>query len=124
MKKIILAITIVCTLSLTLFASALGLQDASGELDKIGGANGASLGVTGDLSTAISTVIKAVLSLVGTIFLALTIYAGILWMTAQGEEEKVTKAKGIITMAVIGLVIIMSAYAITYFVTSNLIKLK
>lgn len=124
MKKIIITLAIICTLSLPVFVSAQGLQDAGTNLGKIGGANGAGLGVTGDLPTAISTVIKAILSLVGTIFLALTIYAGILWMAAQGEEEKAKKARDIITMAVIGLIITMSAYAITYFVTSKLGALK
>lgn len=119
-----LAIIIVCTLSLAVFASAQGLRDASSILQNVGGQNGQNLGVKGDLPSAISTVIRVVLSLVGTIFLLLTIYAGILWMTAQGEEEKVTKAKGIITTAVIGLIIVMSAYAITYFVTNTLTKLK
>ncbi len=124
MKKIIIALTIVCTLSLAVFASAQGLRDAGGKLQSIGGVNGEKIGVASDLPTAISKVIKTLLSLVGTVFLVLTIYAGILWMTAQGEEEKAKKARDIITMAVIGLIIVMSAYAITYFVTSNLTKLK
>ncbi len=124
MKKIIIPVIIIGIFSLVVFASAQGLQGASGMLEKVGGANGENIGVTGDLPTAISTVIKAVLSLVGTIFLVLTIYAGIMWMTAAGDEEKVTKATSIIRMAVIGLVIVMSAYAITYFVTSKLGALK
>lgn len=79
-----------------------------------------STGLQSDLSVTVGTVIKGVLALVGTIFLVLTIYAGILWMTAAGEEEKVNKAKDIIKAAVIGLVITMGAYAITFFVTSKL----
>lgn len=124
MKKIIIPVIIIGILSLVVFASAQGLQGASGMLEKVGGANGENIGVTGDLPTAISTVIKAVLSLVGTIFLVLTIYAGIMWMTAQGDDEKSKKAMSIISMAVIGLIITMSAYAITYFVTSKLGSLK
>lgn len=72
-----------------------------------------------DLTTTIGTVVQAVLAMVGTIFLVLTIYAGILWMTASGNEEQVTKAQGIIKAAIIGLFITMSAYAITYFVSSK-----
>lgn len=72
-----------------------------------------------DLGETIGMIVKALLSLVGTIFLLLTIYAGILWMTAQGNEEKVSKAKDIVQAAVIGLVITMSAYAITAFVTTK-----
>ncbi|MDP2737080.1 MAG: pilin [bacterium] len=68
----------------------------------------------------IQTVISAFLGLLGIIFLVLIIYAGYNWMTAQGEEEKVTKAKDTLTRAIIGLIIITSAYAITYFVFSSL----
>lgn len=124
MKKIILTLSMLTLFLFGSFVTAQGLQDATGRLQEIGGENGDRIGVTADLSSAISTVIKAILSLVGTIFLSLTIYAGILWMTAAGEEEKVTKATGILKMAVIGLVIVMSAYAITYFVTTNLTALK
>lgn len=101
-----------------MFVSAQGLKNAGNILNQV--ANPEQTGLSSDLGTAVATVIKTVLALVGTVFLVLTIYAGILWMTAQGEEEKVTKAKEIIKASVIGLVIIMSAYAITYFVTSRL----
>lgn len=80
------------------------------------------VGLQEDLNVSISTVIKGVLSLVGTIFLILAVYAGILWMTASGNEEQVTKSKTIITQAIIGLAITLSAYAITAFVTEKLNK--
>lgn len=68
------------------------------------------------LAETIGAVIRAALSLVGVIFLALMVYAGYLWMTAQGEEEKVDKAQKIIKTAIIGLIIVVSAYSITYFI--------
>ncbi len=120
MKKFILTAAIALTMMLPIFVSAQGLKDAGKILGNIGGESGERLGVSGDLATSIATVIKAVLALVGTIFLVMTIYAGIMWMTAQGNEETVTKAMGVLKAAVIGLVIVMSAYAITYFVTSRL----
>jgi len=58
--------------------------------------------------------------LLGIIFIILMIYAGYNWMTAQGEEEKVTKAKTTIQRAIIGLIIVVSAYAITAFVFKSL----
>lgn len=64
----------------------------------------------------ISRIIEIILSILGVIFLGLTIYGGIVWMTAQGNEEKVSKAKELITEAIIGLIIVIAAYAITYFV--------
>lgn len=74
------------------------------------------------LSASIGRVIKVALSLVGTIFFALTVYAGFLWMTASGNEEQVTKAKEILKMAVIGLTITLAAYSITSFVLGRIIQ--
>ncbi|MBU1062963.1 hypothetical protein KJ700_02205, partial [Patescibacteria group bacterium] len=64
--------------------------------------------------------IQAILGLLGIIFLILILYAGFNWMTAAGDEEKVTKAKETLSRAIIGLVIIVSAYLITIFVFSKL----
>jgi len=63
-----------------------------------------------------------VLSFVGILFLVLMIAGGLLWMAAGGDESKVTKAKEIIMAAIIGLVIVFSAYAITKLVGEALSK--
>jgi hypothetical protein len=65
-------------------------------------------------------IIQAVLSLLGIIFLVLMVYAGYLWMTAQGNESQVEKAKDIIKAAIIGLIIVAAAYSITYFIFNAL----
>ena len=72
------------------------------------------------LAGIVAIAIKAFLGLLGIIFLVLIIYAGYEWMTAQGDEEKVTKAKDTLSRAVIGLIIIIAAYSITYFVFNAL----
>ena len=77
---------------------------------------------SGDLQSIVGTVINAALTLVGLIFLILMVYAGYLWMTARGSDEIINKAKGIITAAIIGLVLVISAYAITVFVTKRFEK--
>lgn len=59
------------------------------------------------------TVLKIALSIMGILFLAFAIYAGIRWMTAQGNEDRVTNAKDTLEAAIIGLVVVASAYAIT-----------
>lgn len=69
-----------------------------------------------DLASLIGTIINSLLGLLGVILVVLMIYAGFLWMTAAGNEEKVKKARGIMTNAVIGMIIIFAAYAITGFV--------
>lgn len=60
----------------------------------------------------IGTMIAALLGLLGVIFLILTIYAGMLWMTAGGNADNVKKAKAILLNSVVGLVIVLSSYAI------------
>ena len=72
------------------------------------------------LSATIGFTINVLLTFVGTIFLALTVYAGLMWMTARENEEQATKAKTIIRTTLIGLVITLSAYAITYLITAQL----
>ncbi|PIP34431.1 hypothetical protein COX21_02950 [Candidatus Falkowbacteria bacterium CG23_combo_of_CG06-09_8_20_14_all_41_10] len=64
----------------------------------------------------ISTAITALLSLLGVIFVALIVFSGFSWMIADGDEQKVTKAKGMIRESLIGLVIVLGAYAVSYFV--------
>lgn len=74
-----------------------------------------------DLTETLGLLINVLLGLLGIIFLVLVIYAGFLWMTAGGDEKKVGKAKNIIITAVIGLIILLSAYAISSFVLDQLI---
>ncbi|MFH1890884.1 MAG: hypothetical protein ABIJ91_04980 [Candidatus Kuenenbacteria bacterium] len=68
------------------------------------------------------TIIYYILGLLGVIFLVLIIFSGIMWMTAGGNEETVTKARGIIKGAIIGAIIILGSYALTYFVVDQVIK--
>lgn len=64
-------------------------------------------------------IINVVISFVGVLFLGLTIYGGYRWMMAGGNTSDVELAKKIITRALIGLVVVLAAYAITNFVASN-----
>lgn len=73
-----------------------------------------------DPAVVVGNVINALLGILGVVFLILVIYAGILWMTAAGNEKQVEKAKDILINGVVGLVIILAAYTITYFVIENL----
>lgn len=79
----------------------------------------AGLGTT-DLTETIGSLISTLLAFLGVIFLILIIYAGLLWMTAAGNEDKVKKAQSILLSSVIGLIILLSAYAISYFVIGQL----
>ncbi len=95
--------------------------------DNVSGATRANLaGATGldekkDPRVIIANVIKIILGFLGIIAVILILLAGFKWMTAQGNEDQVTEAKTLLTQAVIGLAIILSAFAIATFVTSELI---
>jgi len=64
----------------------------------------------------IANIIKVALGLLATIFLILTVIAGFEWMTAAGNEEQVKTAQNSMKNAIIGLVIVLAAYAVTYFI--------
>ena len=90
---------------------------------QIAGKSGYSVQVSDTtLSETVGKIIKIVLGFLGTIFLALTVYAGVLWLTAAGNEENIEKANKILKTSVIGLIIILSAYTITFFVLTNLFR--
>lgn len=118
MKKILsfLLITSISFFVLSPIVSAQMLQD-TGELSNLTNevATAASFSRVG-LGYLIARVIQIALGLLATIFLILMILSGFRWMTAEGNDEEVKKAKTTIKTTIIGLVIILAAYAITYFV--------
>lgn len=71
---------------------------------------------TANLSTTVGNIVYMIFGVLGVVFLLLIIYAGILWMTAQGDSKKVQKAKDILIQSTIGLTIALMAMAISYFV--------
>ena len=75
-----------------------------------------------DPRDVIARVIKIVLGFLGTIAVVLIIVAGFQWMTAAGNEDKVKKAQKIMTAAVIGLVIVLMAYALSTFIINAVIE--
>lgn len=76
------------------------------------------------LSTRVGSIIGTLLSFLGVIFMVLVIYAGVLWMTARGAEAQVDKAKDILVNAIIGLILVLAAYAITAFVGGQLTDIQ
>lgn len=103
---------------LFLMAGQAVLATSSGVTNALGGLNSTATGggipaTQSELPVIIGKVVGAVLALVGVIFFLLILYAGFNWMMAQGQEEKIEKAKGTIFSAVLGLIVILGAYAIT-----------
>jgi hypothetical protein len=85
--------------------------------------SGAAAGFGGtqtNLTIIIGRVIRILLNMVGVILFIMFLYAGFLWMTAAGNEERITKAKKIIINSVIGAVVLVGAWVITNFVINSI----
>ncbi len=84
---------------------------------------GTSLGLgTRDIRETIARIIKIALGVLGIIVTLIIIYGGYIWMTAGGNAQKIDLAKKILLNGVIGLIIIVLAYAITVWLFNTLIK--
>ena len=68
----------------------------------------------------IARVIRVILGFLGIIALVLILYAGWMYMMSGGAPDKIEKAKKILSSAAIGLVIILSAFAIASFILNYL----
>ena len=105
-KKLAIGILTTLAVAMPLVTLAISYEDPSNTL----GLN------TSDLKAAVIRIINWVLGLLGIIAVIMILIGGFQWMTAGGNEEKVEKAKKIISAAIVGLIIILLAWAIVNFV--------
>jgi hypothetical protein len=126
MQKIFRSFLSALILAFVLMLPALALANPSpdgplGKLNKTAKESGFNDNAANiSLPAAVGKVISMLLGLLGVIFLGLIIYAGIMWMIAAGDESKVTKSKDTMKRAIIGLIIVVGAYAISQFVVYTL----
>lgn len=120
---------IVCSLSLLSFSPALAAAEVDNStLDGLNATAGqvkayqdqTKVDAKETILNRVGGVVGLILSFIGIIFLILTVYAGFLWMTAQGNSGQVEKAKDLLINAIIGLVIVSAAYSITMFIGNQL----
>ena len=64
--------------------------------------------------------ISALMMFMGAIMFALVVYAGIIWMTAQGNTEKISKAKNIMIWSALGITVMLASYVLVNFVFKTL----
>ncbi len=110
-------------LALPAMASAQGVFDTAQQNVKAVG-NSADVGTAADASLpeVVGRIINVLLGFIGILLLIYILYAGFLWMTAGGDEGKVKTATTMIRNAIIGLLIIVAAFAISNFVLGSLIN--
>jgi len=112
MKKLALITSSVLLLALPVTA----LAQTSYTIEDIGSSVG--LG-TADLKDTVVNIIQWVLGILALVAVVMIIIGGFQWMTAAGNEEKIEKAKKVISAAVIGLIIVLLAWAIVIFVAGT-----
>lgn len=72
-----------------------------------------------NLDPIIARLINVFLSVFGIIFLSIILYAGYIWMKANGREDEIDRAKKMIQSGIIGLGLTLTAYVISYFVVTQ-----
>lgn len=73
-----------------------------------------------DPRTIATRLIRTAMSFLGIIFLAMILWSGLKLMVSGGDKEKVDGAKSTFYNALIGIIIVLSAYSIVNFVVSTL----
>lgn len=115
MRKLAAATALFFTLALPGFASAQLSAEGSGLNTTAQSAYGPEVTSSGNSDIGVFVgkyIIRPVIGLTGLMFLILTVYAGVMWMTSAGDTKRVEKAKSILVASVTGAVIIASAYVI------------
>jgi type IV secretory pathway VirB2 component (pilin) len=69
-----------------------------------------------DLKVTIMRIINVILGFLGIIAIIIIVLGGFKWMTCGGSEDKTKEARELIIAGIIGLVIVLAAYAIVNFV--------
>jgi hypothetical protein len=110
---IIVLLSLLCLATPVLASSGMG-QSLNKTAEQVG------INQYQNLTVLIAGIVQSLLGLLGVIFVVLLIYGGVIWMTSMADPKKIEKAKSIIKASIIGLLIIVSAYSIAYFITSRL----
>jgi len=108
------------------FFGLIGIESVSAQASNIlwGGQEGNVSNAIGlgnnDFRIVAAKIINVSLGFLGIIAVIIMVYAGWLWMTSGGSADKIDKAKKMLIGALIGLLIILSSWAIASYVVNNL----
>jgi hypothetical protein len=118
-KHIIFSVIVFSLVTIVPAFAQLGLEETAGRagLFKAGAKNKTVLEILGNI-------ISAGLSLTSIVFFSFIVFAGFRWMFARGNEQTIEKAQDTIIHSIIGILIVLSAYAITSFLFDRLSKDK
>lgn len=75
------------------------------------------------LMSNVNMLINVFTSVMGFLAVAMIIYGGFMLLTAQGDPARIKRGKDVVLYSVIGLILVMLAYAIVNFVMNSGIKI-
>ena len=120
MKKIKFLFAFVGLLSLLIAPTLTFAQISNTDL---GLGYGTEIGLTTqDVRVTIANIIRVALGLLGIVAVIIILWAGMLWMLSKGDDTKIGEAKKMMIQGVIGLAIILAAFAIATFVVNSLVE--
>ncbi len=75
-----------------------------------------------ELIDVVANTIYLLLGFLGIIMVLLMLYGGFLWMTAGGDTDQVTTAQNYIKNAAFGAAVLLSAWAVAWFVVEQIVR--
>lgn len=120
MKKILLSLAVFIALFGILVAPAIVNAEDEFQLNNLGSFAASTNLATADIRATAARIINSAMALLGVVAVVIILIGGFKWMTAMGNDEAVKKAKTLIIQGVIGLVIIVCAYALAQFILNAL----
>lgn len=121
MKKIfkhLISLAIVALLVMPFFTLQVSAQANFG-IENVNAGLGGAL-ADGDPREMVGRIINVALGFLGVIAVAIILMGGFKWMTAGGNEDKVAEAKKLLGAGVIGLAIVLAAWAVATFVINSI----
>src|SRR3989344_3620757 len=73
-----------------------------------------------DIKTTIENIVRIVVGFLGIITIIIILVGGFKWLASGGSEDKIAEAKKLISAGVVGLVVVLAAYAHATFVINSL----
>ncbi len=75
-----------------------------------------------DIRVTVVNLIRVALGILGVVVMVIIIAGGFRWMTAGGNDDSIAQAKKIISAGIVGLIIIVVAYALTTWVFNSILS--
>ncbi len=79
----------------------------------VGQINPGRLGIPTNINDIIASLVQLAIAVAGIVFFFMLLFGGLKYLTAGGDEKAAASARGTLTQAVIGIVIVAAATVIT-----------